>query len=535
MKTSISRRLFTTIIAVVLGISALILLANSLLLKPLYYSSIRGTMMHAVETLSGIDYTAEWSTLADEIKELTAGSSYDVVVRTEEKILYSDSKEFGLMPQQGSSTIIGQGAGTGEAGSAGAEPSDIYTGPETSSDSTQPEEGVFPEGPSIVTRNFGGPINNPQDWVQMDENTSIGMAVEPKTRIEMMICVSELDSGVRIILMQAIAPVNQSIRQANILLVACAALTLGLSSVFVFKLSRRFTRPIRQIKDKVGEIAALQFGEPCSIKTGDELEGLGSDVNLLGDKLKRALDSLRLQNEQLEKDIVAQRQFISNASHELRTPLSLIKGYADEMAAGYAAEPSQKDLYISVIAEEAAKMNRLLREMMELSRMESGRLALQSEVLSVYERIQVFLEKYDGYILENGLHITVKADGAQFGVFDPMRFEQVLANYISNAARYGDGNKHIEISTEDIGASIRIRVFNTGEPIPEDQMPYLWDGFYKMDSARTRVKDSYGLGLSIVKAIQTASGQQFGVRNMPQGVVFWFDVRRDGAQASDKE
>lgn len=532
MKTSISRRLFTTIIAIVLGISTLILLANSLLLKPLYYSSIRGTMLFAVDTLSDINYSEDWETLADEIKERTAGSSYDVVVRTEDEVLYSDSKEFGLTPRPGEDAIIGgEGTGTGDIDNAGT--SHLGNEADTSGGLASGEDDEH-QNPPVVIRNFG-PMMNAQDWEQVDEDTSIGIATEPKTNITMMICVRELSSGVRIILTQAVEPVNQSIQQANILLIACAVITLGLSAIFVFKLSRRFTKPIRQIKEKVGEIAALQFGDPCQIKTGDELESLGSDVNLLGDKLKNALDTLRLQNAQLERDIAAQRQFISNASHELRTPLSLIKGYADEMTAGFAPDVAQKDLYISIIADEAAKMNRLLREMLELTRMESGRVALQNAVLRVKERIQIFLEKYDGYISENGLHITLDGDDDVCGMFDPMFFEQILANYISNAARYGDEKKQVKINVADRGDSVRISVFNSGESISEDKQAHIWDGFYKADSARTRVKDSYGLGLSIVKAMQSASGQQYGVRNLPGGVEFWFDVSRANHEDTLKE
>lgn len=524
MKTSISRRLFTTILAVVLGISTLILLANSLLLKPMYYSSIKSSMLRAVETLSQVDYTVDYDTLADEIKDLTAGSSYDVVVRTDTDVLYSDSKEFGLVPRNQSNMTPQE-----EEDTAAPAESDGQADASSGDGQNGPNGGNFNDGPGIG--GFAFPLDS-SGWEQVDENTSMGIITEPKTQIDLLVCMYKMDSGVTIILTQAIEPINQSIRQANILLIACAVITLGLSAIVVFKLSRRFTEPIRRIKGKVAEIAALEFGEPCDIKTGDELQSLGSDVNLLGDKLKGALDTLRLQNEQLEKDIVAQRQFISNASHELRTPLSLIKGYADEMATGYARDSSQKDLYISIIAEEAAKMSRLLKEMLELSRMESGRVVLQQEMLSVKDRIQTFLEKYDGYITENGLNITVEAENGVRGAFDPMYFEQVLANYISNAARYGDARKKVVIRAEDRGDSVRVSVFNTGQPISEEVLPHIWDGFFKADSARTRFGDSYGLGLSIVKAIQTAAGQGYGVRNTAGGVEFWFDVRRTGKTAS---
>jgi signal transduction histidine kinase len=164
--------------------------------------------------------------------------------------------------------------------------------------------------------------------------------------------------------------------------------------------------------------------------------------------------------------------------------------------------------------------------MLELSRMESGRIVMQNETLCVRERIQIFLEKYDGYIAENKLDITVESGEDIKGFFDPMYFEQVLANYISNASRYGDERKRIVIMVGDRGDSVRVSVFNTCGPIREEALPHIWDGFYKADNARTRVGDSYGLGLSIVKAIQIAAGQGYGVRNLSDGVEFWFEVRR---------
>jgi signal transduction histidine kinase len=114
-------------------------------------------------------------------------------------------------------------------------------------------------------------------------------------------------------------------------------------------------------------------------------------------------------------------------------------------------------------------------------------------------------------------------------VFDAMRFEQILANYISNAAKYGGPDKRVVISSRTLERVVRIRVFNSGPPISEDVLPHIWDGFFKADDARTRVEGSYGLGLSIVKAIQTVAGQEFGAENADDGVIFWFDVERADA------
>ena len=192
----------------------------------------------------------------------------------------------------------------------------------------------------------------------MIDGTRLGIMTAPNSGTDLMVCSRELPEGVSIFLTQAIEPINQSIWQANILLIACAILSLGIATIFVLKISRRFTKPIRQIQSTVGEIAKLNFDKRCDIRTGDELESLGGDVNVLADELQNALTTLKHQNEQLEKDILSQKQFISNASHELRTPLSLIKGYADEMNIGYAKDAKQKDAYIEIIAEEAAKIGR---------------------------------------------------------------------------------------------------------------------------------------------------------------------------------
>lgn len=505
----ITRRLFAYIVLVVLGISGLILLSNSLLLRPLYYYSLKNTMLQALNNISGVDFAADSGIWINELNSLTAGQPYDIVIRNGNELLYSSSVEFGLRPMPDRVIVGGE--------STQQEPRGAVTQQGTI---TAPNGGKPQNGQEGVRYFFTRNLN---DLEPAGDGAFFG-TISGISGIDMMVCTKDLGDGTSILLTQPAEPINQSIAQANILLAGCAALALAISLAFSFKISKRFTRPITQIQNTVGSIAALDFSKKCDIRTGDELQSLGEDVNVLADKLKNSLETLRIQNEQLEKDIAAQRQFISNASHELRTPLSLIKGYADEMNAILQGGASQKAAYIDIIAEEAAKMNRLLREMLELTRMESGMSKLQNERLSVSESIQTFLEKYDGFIGEHGLNISLRLEEGAIGSFDPLRFEQVLANYISNAARYGDEKKRIEIRTEKIKDSVRVSVFNTGRAIPEDISDSIWDGFFKADSARTREEDSYGLGLSIVKAIQHKAGQEFGTRNVPGGVVFWFDV-----------
>jgi len=488
MKGRITKRLFLYILLVVLGFTALILLSNTLLLQPLYNATLKSTMLGAMDQIAAIDYTQETEEWLTDLEELNRGKSFDVVIRAEGEVLFSTSNEMGLYPRKG----MGR-----------------------------------PDGPGLNMMPFNP--NKAIHWHMsetMEDGTTIGTLRMPGAGTELMVCAREVD-GATVMLTQPVAPIRQSVMRANILLAGCAVVALIIFSVFAFRMSRRFTKPIRRIQATVGEMAALNFDERCDVKTGDELQSLGEDVNRLGDELQNALETLRKQNAQLEADVEAQKQFISNASHELRTPLSLIKGYADEMNAGFAKGQAQRQAYSKIIAQEADKMNRLLKEMLDLSRMESGRIKMQYETLRVGGQIQAFIEKYEGFIAEHQLDIKLNLTENDTAVFDPMRFEQALANYISNAAKYGDNSGHVEISTAVQNGSIRVSVYNTGAHIPEEKLGSIWDGFFKGDEARTTEESSYGLGLSIVKAIQNVAGQAYGAKNTDGGVVFWFDVQAE--------
>ncbi len=489
MKMNISSRLFIYVILIILGFAALILVSNTLLLGPLYRFMLRNTMISALDDYSEVDYKADIDVWLSDIAELSSGKSYDVVIQNQDFITFSSSEEIGLM----------------------ARPDDRQI--------DMPNQ--WPD-----LKDDSHTIDGDTKFKQLSDGTYIGVSMLGDRKTELMVCYREIDDGIVIFITQPIEQVNESVSQANILLLACTVLSLIILLFVVLRMSKRFTKPIREIQATVSEIASLNFDKRCEIKTGDELQSLGENVNILAGELQGALNELEKKNEQLKKDIDAQKKFIANASHELRTPLSLITGYSEEMSSGHLNTVKQSVQYSKIVAEEAAKMNRLLTEMLELSRMQSGQAKLRKEVLDVEQQVKLFLEKYDGYIEKNGLNVSLDSSEGVLGVIDPVRFEQVLANYISNAARYGDPHKKIRLSVKPDEDHIRIIVFNTGKHIDPAKLENLWDGFLKLDDARTRVPDSYGLGLSVVKAIQEAAGMDYGARNVKDGVEFWFDVER---------
>lgn len=485
LKKSITKRMFIGITSVVVGFAVIILLANTLLLSPLYYNSLEKSMETSIKELAEIDFNTDRDVWIENIFNISSGSAYDVAIRYDGRTLFSSSMEIGIQSN--------------------------------SEDVLNPEFEPKPKDPV-------GPFNSNVEW-KKEGDISLGYSIDARSNNEFMVCMIELDNKYKIFLTQPVAPVDAGIAQSNILLIICTAAVLLLSIIFAFRFSKGFTKPIKAIQTQVKKISEQDFSSELNINTGDELENLSADVNILSEKLETALAELQERNKQLEKDIKAQRSFISNASHELRTPLSLIKGYSDELNSGYISDTEQQKIYHSIISEESTKIKRLLNEMLDLSRLESGRMDINKEDFKVNELINSFFEKYTGFVKENNLNIELKLSEDIVCTHDVMRFEQILANYISNASKYSDSKKHIVVSTDTIDGNARVSVFNYGNQIDDDSIAHIWDGFYKADNSRTRKDDSYGLGLSIVKAIQQVAGYEYGVINHEDGVEFWFDVK----------
>jgi len=480
-RKTISKRLTIQVMGLVLSFSIVLLIANSLLLKPLYYYSVKTAMLSGMEQLSEVPFMqGQWQAV---VETIDPEHGYDITVEKSGQVVYSSSREIGVK-----------------------EPGDFE-----------------PKSPPDEKRPFL-PIDLVKTWT-WEGDVQMGTLQDDKKDMHLFIAKKQMDEDTIIYLTQGIEPILSSVRQANVLLISVTFLFLIITVFAVMIVSKRFTQPIRAMQEHVKELANLNFDEQIQVSTGDELEHLSGDIQRLAVKLKEALQVLQKQNIQLEKDIESQRKFISNASHELRTPLALIKGYADEIAQGYVKDQEQEKIYIRYIADESNKMKRLLNEILELSRIESGYMQFHYEEVSIKESIEGFIEKYQGFIEENQLKISLELiEGT--GIIDTVRFEQVLANYLSNAAKYAKTSKQIHICMEEHAKTYRIKVINFGTPIPTKTVQHMWDGFYKEDEARATHKSSYGLGLSVVRAIQDVAGQAYGYDNEKNQVVFWFDVAK---------
>lgn len=326
---------------------------------------------------------------------------------------------------------------------------------------------------------------------------------------------------------------KESVIITNQFAVAVGIVLIIIGVIWAYYLSKRFTKPILDLNEIAQKMSQLNFKETVVIKHQDEVGQLGQSINNLSNRLEMTINELNDKNRMLEDEIKikqaideTRKEFIYAVSHELKTPIALIRGYADALKLDIMEEPQDKDFYCDVIVDESCRMDSIVKELMSLLEMESGQYKLEKSNIDIYTLVDYDIAKFSNMLKEKNINVEFENKGNIEVFVDPMKIEQVIVNYLNNAINHVDSNKRIKITIEERKDTVRVYVFNSGKNIEEDQLNKIWDHFYKIDKARARQYGGSGLGLSIVKAVQSLHGNDFGVFNVDVGVVFWFDVEK---------
>lgn len=396
------------------------------------------------------------------------------------------------------------------------------------------------EGKNIINNNqdkqiFKPPTDHPPDDDKVTEYTEGKYTYETrsdtKMKIDFYAVTTKLSDGGILSIRVPIVSIKESVDIANRFIIITGIIIIILGSLWAYLFSRRFTKPILEVNKIARNMSKFDFTQKCSIKGKDEIGQLGQSINHLSGELDRAITELNIKNKKLEEDIEKERkidemrkEFISSVSHELRTPLAVIQGYAEGLTSNVAESPEDRKFYCDVIMNETDKMNKLVRDLLNLSQIESGYFQIEKTEFNLTSLIEYVLNKYKSLFDEKNIEIRYDRGEGDIAYGDMVRIEQILTNYINNAINHIDGDRIINISKIIRSDKIRVYVFNTGKHIPEESLEKLWNSFYKVDKARTRAYGGYGLGLSIVKAIQDLHNNSYGVENSEDGVTFWFEV-----------
>ena len=218
------------------------------------------------------------------------------------------------------------------------------------------------------------------------------------------------------------------------------------------------------------------------------------------------------------------KEFLDNVTHELKTPIALIQGYAEGLNENISDDPESREFYCEVIMDEASKMNKLVKNLLTLNQLESGKDAPVMERFDIVSLIRGVLGSMHIMIEQKEATVIFEETEPVYVWADEFKIEEVVTNYTSNALNHLEGERKVEIKVLQEEDCVKVTVFNTGTPIPEEDIPNLWNKFYKVDKARTREYGGSGIGLSIVKAIIESMNQKYGVCNYDNGVEFWFTL-----------
>ena len=327
--------------------------------------------------------------------------------------------------------------------------------------------------------------------------------------------------------------IEDSVGISNTFMAYAGTVAIFIGSMIVLIISKKITDPIKRlylISDEMKELNfEAKYDNDSSYK--NEIDILGQNMNELSETLETAIKDLKNANIALKHDIAKKeeidemrKEFLSNVSHELKTPIALIQGYAEGLKEGINDDEESRNFYCEVIMDEASKMNIMVKKLLTLNQLEFGNDSANMERFDIVEMIKNYVRSAE--LLAKQKNVTVKF-GRYHPIFvwgDEFKIEEVLQNYYSNALNHVSGDNIIEIKLVHKDGKVRVSVFNTGDPIPKENIDYIWDKFYKVDRARTREYGGSGVGLSIVKAIMESMQQNYGVINYANGVEFYFEL-----------
>ncbi|MBG9564375.1 ATP-binding protein [Brevibacillus agri] len=298
-------------------------------------------------------------------------------------------------------------------------------------------------------------------------------------------------------------------------------------------LSKIVTKPLLSLNKSALRMARLDFSVKSPIIRNDEFGSLARSLNTMAEKLDVTLRELQQANEQLRSEMdhkqrmeLIQKEFVSNASHELKTPLSIVKSFAEGLRDGVGE--NKRERYIEVILDETEKMEELVRDLLELAKLESKTIKLKKSWFFLSELTEEIVERLMHHFREKELRAVTILANEEALYADQEKIEQVLLNMLVNAIRHANPGSEITVRIEGEAQALRVTIENEGEQIPQEQLSFVWDRFYRIERSRNRKTGGTGLGLAIVRHILELHEASYSVRNTKTGVAFSFSLPTHG-------
>lgn len=287
----------------------------------------------------------------------------------------------------------------------------------------------------------------------------------------------------------------------------------------VWRLSNYVVKPVKEITEVAEHIANLEFDKRAPEKGQDEIGQLGSSVNRMSEHLESNLV-------QLQEDIENRKKLVRNLSHEIKSPVAVVMGYSDRMKAIIEKDPNKAIEYCEIISNESNRIDTLVKEMLDFSKLEQRMDSLNLETIMIKQLLEKIVVRIREENVDRTFSIQIQCEDVTI-VADYGLLERAVYNLVNNAVSHGAAEKlTITLKGKCQKDQFMILVHNTGSHIPEEELPYIWDVFYKVDKARIRNKNGCGVGLSIVREIAETHQGSYEAGNDESGVYFSITIPR---------
>lgn len=487
--SSVKVKLFFTLSLTILLVIIFLIIVNNFLLENFYLYSKQKTLKSVYDTINNYYINpSQYTDIETELEKMSVKNNFDILIKDNNGInIYTTNKNF--------TSVIGT-------------INDIID--------------RFNEGKELET----------------NDNFSIRKQSDIKNGISYLMLSGKLENGYFLYIRIPISSIKDSVKISNNFLLLMAGFTILIAAIMVSIVSKKFTEPILELNNIAKRMSNLDFSRKYEVTNAkDEINDLGRSINTMSDKLEKTIKQLRNTNIELEKDIEEKSKldemrtsFISDVSHELKTPIALIQGYSEGLLENVNTDEESRKFYAEVILDESNKMDRLVKQLLELMKLEYGKREFNDKEFNIVEVEKEVIRKSKVMLEEKNIQVEWQNTDVINVFADDFYIEQVITNYITNAIKNAkptiEGEKIIKIENEinNEKNKVRVKVFNTGKNIKEEDLNRIWNRFYKVDESRNREDGGTGIGLSFVKAIMNNYGNNYGVVNKDDGVEFYFEL-----------
>lgn len=487
---SIRTKLFISLCVIVIAIIFSLILLNNFVLRE-FYEYNKENKLKSVYNIINEFYNGNENgiNLSSELDKISINNNFDILIRNNENVsVYSSNKDFYYSVSNMALSILRE-------------------------------------------------WRNQKNILEQNEKYTISKFKDNITNINYIMLTANLDNYYGLYIRMPVASIEESVKISNEFLSIIAIFVIIIGGTVLSVVSRRFSEPIVELNQIAKDMSNLDFTKKYKqSKANDEIDMLGNSINTLSNKLEETIKQLKNTNMELEKDIEEKSQidemrksFISDVSHELKTPIALIQGYSEGLIEDVNSDEESRKFYAEVILDEVTKMDRLVKQLLELMKLEYGKMQFNNKEFNIVELEEEIIRKSKVMIEKENIQLETNLDNPIIVYSDDFYIDQVFTNYIINAIKYAieiNGKKRIKVENEILeqAKKVRVKIFNTFEQFTEEDMARIWNRFYKIDESRNRENGGNGIGLSVVKAIMNNYGNNYGVKNVAGGVEFFFEV-----------